>query len=84
MIVRRMAVLEPLTCAAPNYLERYGVPNDPDALGGQRKVGLRSLTTGRLRPMEFMIGEALRTVPLPVIMSVTGPESYRAMPALWS
>jgi DNA-binding transcriptional LysR family regulator len=41
-------------------------------------VGLRSLTTGRLRPMEFVIGATLRTAPLPVIMSVTGPESYLA------
>jgi DNA-binding transcriptional LysR family regulator len=78
MIARRVAVLERLTCAAPNYLERYGVPDDPDALGGHRMVGLRSLTTGRLRPMQFMIGEALRTATLPVIMSVTGPESYLA------
>jgi len=78
MIARRVAVLERLTCAAPNYLERYGVPESPDALGGHCMVGMRSLTTGRLRPMQFMIGEALRTVPLPVIMSVTGPESYLA------
>jgi DNA-binding transcriptional LysR family regulator len=78
MIARRVAVLERLTCAAPNYLQRYGTPNDPDALGDHRMVGLRSLTTGRLRPMEFVIGATLRTAPLPVIMSVTGPESYLA------
>ena len=41
-------------------------------------IGLRSLTTGRLRPMEFMIDGTLREIPLPVIMSVTGPESYLA------
>jgi DNA-binding transcriptional LysR family regulator len=41
-------------------------------------IGLRSLTTGRLRPMEFMIGDSLREIALPVIMSVTGPESYLA------
>jgi DNA-binding transcriptional LysR family regulator len=78
MIARRVAVLERLTCAAPNYLKRYGTPNDPGALGDHRMVGLRSLTTGRLRPMEFIIGATLRTAPLPVIMSVTGPESYLA------
>jgi DNA-binding transcriptional LysR family regulator len=78
MIARRVAVLERLTCAAPHYLKRYGTPNDPDALGDHRMVGLRSLTTGRLRPMEFVIGATLRTAPLPVIMSVTGPESYLA------
>ena len=78
MIARQVVVLERLTCAAPAYFTRYGVPADPDALDGHRMVGLRSLTTGRLRPMEFMTGDTLREIALPVIMSVTGPESYLA------
>jgi len=78
MIARQVVVLERLTCAAPGYLERYGVPADPGALDGHRMVGIRSLTTGRLRPMEFMVDGAVREIPLPVIMSVTGPESYLA------
>jgi DNA-binding transcriptional LysR family regulator len=78
LIARRVTILERLNVAAPNYLARYGTPKNPDALDGHRMVGLRSLTTGRLRPMEFLIDEKLRSVPLPVIMSVTGPESYLA------
>ncbi len=78
MIARQVVVLERLTCAAPKYLEHYGMPADPGTLDGQRMIGLRSLTTGRLRPMEFMIGGTPREVALPVIMSVTGPESYLA------
>jgi DNA-binding transcriptional LysR family regulator len=78
MIARQVVVLERLTCAAPNYFERYGVPVDPSALDGHRMIGLRSLTTGRLRPMEFMIGDEPREIALPVTMSVTGPESYLA------
>jgi DNA-binding transcriptional LysR family regulator len=78
MIARQVVVLERLTCAAPNYFARYGTPTDPGALDGHYMIGLRSLTTGRLRPMEFMIGDTLREVPLPVAMSVTGPESYLA------
>lgn len=78
MIARPVVTLERLTCAAPSYLARYGTPTDPDDLDGHRMVGLRSLTTGRLRPMEFLIGGTLREIPLPVIMSVTGPESYLA------
>ncbi|MDB5566322.1 MAG: LysR family transcriptional regulator [Tardiphaga sp.] len=78
LIARRVTILERLNVAAPNYLARYGTPKNPDALEGHRMVGLRSLTTGRLRPMEFLIDEKLRSVPLPVIMSVTGPESYLA------
>jgi DNA-binding transcriptional LysR family regulator len=78
MIARRVVELERLICAAPIYFERYGTPVDPGALDGNRMIGLRSLTTGRLRPMEFLIGDALREIALPVIMSVTGPESYLA------
>jgi DNA-binding transcriptional LysR family regulator len=78
MIARQVVVLERLTCAAPDYFERYGTPVDPGALDGHRMIGPRSLTTGRLRPMEFMIGDTLREIALPVTMSVTGPESYLA------
>ena len=34
-------MLERLTCAAPAYLERFGVPADPTALDGHRMIGLR-------------------------------------------
>jgi DNA-binding transcriptional LysR family regulator len=78
MIARQVVVLERLTCAAPNYLARHGKPVDPDALDGHRMIGLRSLTTGRLRPLAFTVGEAVREIALPVVMSVTGPESYLA------
>jgi len=78
MIARQVVVLERLTCATPDYLARHGTPTDPGALDGHRMIGLRSLTTGRLRPMEFVIGDTLQEITLPVIMSVTGPESYLA------
>lgn len=78
MIARQVVVLERLNCAAPDYLARRGTPTDPGALDGHRMIGLRSLTTGRLRPMEFMIDGTSRQITLPVIMSVTGPESYLA------
>ena len=78
MIARQVVVLERLTCAAPNYFARCGTPTDASALDGHIMIGIRSLTTGRLRPMEFMVGDTLREVLLPVVMSVTGPESYLA------
>jgi DNA-binding transcriptional LysR family regulator len=78
MVARQVVVLERLTCAAPNYLADRGTPTEPGALDGHRMIGLRSLTTGRLRPLEFLVGDTLREIALPVIMSVTGPESYLA------
>ena len=41
-------------------------------------IGLRSLTTGNLRPLEFVVGETSRRLTLPTILSVTGTESYLA------
>jgi DNA-binding transcriptional LysR family regulator len=78
MVARRLTMLERLTCASPDYLDRFGFPTHVDALDGHRMVGLRSLTTGGLRPMEFVVGGTSRTVTLPVTISVTGTESYLA------
>jgi DNA-binding transcriptional LysR family regulator len=78
MIARQVVMLERLTCAAPRYFERFGTPSGPDVLEGHRMIGIRSLTTGRLRPMEFVVDGAVREVMLPAIMAVTGPESYLA------
>jgi DNA-binding transcriptional LysR family regulator len=78
MVARQVVMLERFTCAAPDYFERFGTPSGPDALEGHRMIGIRSLTTGRLRPMEFVVDGAVREVMLPAIMSVTGPESYLA------
>ena len=78
MIAREVVVLQRLTCAAPDYFERHGTPVTPDALEGHRMIGLRSLTTGRVRPMEFMVGDGVQEITLPTTISVTGTESFLA------
>jgi DNA-binding transcriptional LysR family regulator len=78
MIAREVVLLERLTCAAPEYFARHGTPADLGTLDGHRMIGLRSLTTGRVRPLEFMVGDSVREIMLPTIMSVTGTESYLA------
>ncbi len=78
MIAREVVVLQRLTCAAPNYVERHGTPVTPDALDGHRMIGLRSLTTGRVRPMEFIVGDGVQEIMLPTTISVTGTESFLA------
>jgi len=82
MIARRVAVLERMTCAAPAYLERFCIPAGVDALEGHRMIGLRSLTTGQLAPLQFAVGNGYRTIALPAPVSVTGTESYVAMALL--
>jgi DNA-binding transcriptional LysR family regulator len=78
LVARKVAMLERLTVATPAYLERHGTPHDLDALAGHRVVGLRSVTSGAVTPLEFATAGAVRTVSLPSTLSVTGTESYLA------
>ena len=78
MIAREVVVLQRLTCAAPEYFARHGTPIEIGVLKGHRMIGLRSLTTGRVRPLEFMVGDGVQEIMLPTTMSVTGTESYLA------
>ena len=76
LVARPVAMLDRLTCATPAYLQRYGTPTDIDSLAGHVVVGLRSITTGHVTPLEFMNGDEMRTLSLPSILSVTGTETY--------
>jgi DNA-binding transcriptional LysR family regulator len=76
LVARRVAVLRRVTCATPAYLRRFGEPKSPDDLSGHRIVGLRSLTTGSIRALEFMVDGVERNITVPAAISVTGPESY--------
>jgi DNA-binding transcriptional LysR family regulator len=78
MVARRVTMIDRMTCAAPAYLERYGTPTSMDDLEGHRMIGLRSLTTGNLAPLEFAVDAGYRSIMLPAPVSVTGTESYLA------
>ncbi len=78
LVARQVGMLERLTVATPDYLACYGTPTSIDELDGHRVVGLRSISTGHITPMEFGQGNQSRTVSLPCILSMTGTESYLA------
>jgi DNA-binding transcriptional LysR family regulator len=78
MVARRVATLEEMTCAAPAYVDRFGMPSSVDALDGHRMVGFRSTATGALLPLEFAVEGALSHIALPTAVSVNGAESYVA------
>ena len=79
LIARQVANLDRLTCASPAYLSRFGTPESIESLAsGHRVVGLRSLTTGNVTPLEFVEGGEIRSCSLPSALSVTGTESYLA------
>ena len=78
LIARQVAMLDRVTCATPEYFKRFGTPKDLKSLDGHRVVGIRSITTGNVTPLEFTGGATLESVSLPATFSVTGPESYIA------
>jgi DNA-binding transcriptional LysR family regulator len=76
LAVRRVAMLERITVAAPTYLEHFGHPRTPDDLHGHHIVGLRSITTGALTPFEFLASDGMRRIEMDGPLTVTGTESY--------
>jgi hypothetical protein len=64
-----VATLEEVTCAAPAYIERFGMPASLDALAGHRMVGFHSSATRALLPLEFTINGVLRNVVLPATVA---------------
>ena len=82
MVARRVALLDHMTCAAPAYLDRYGTPGTLDDLAAHRMIGRRSLSTGQVGPLEFLIDGKVREVPVPATVSVTGTETFLAVALL--
>jgi DNA-binding transcriptional LysR family regulator len=78
MIARRVAMLEEVTCGAPGYLDRRGMPLSIDALEGHSMVGFHSSATGALLPFEFTVDGVLRRITLPATVSVNAAESFVA------
>ena len=78
LVAKRVANLERVTCAAPEYLLRFGTPNSLGDLGAHCVVGLRSFSTGMIKPLEFREGQSQRSIALKAALTVTGTESYLA------
>lgn len=74
LIARRVAMLDEVTLAAPDYLARHGTPLSLDTLEGHRMVGFRSTLTKAVLPLEF--GET--EIVLPTRLAVNAAESYIA------
>jgi DNA-binding transcriptional LysR family regulator len=75
LIRRRLALLDRGTFASPEYLSRFGTPRTPDDLACHEMVGLLSPDTSEIVPLVFGAGDKTRQVPLPAMVTVTGPET---------
>jgi LysR family transcriptional regulator for bpeEF and oprC len=51
---RRIGDLRFVVCAAPRYIEEYGLPQQPEELAHHAQVGRRSTSTGKTRPIRLI------------------------------
>jgi LysR family transcriptional regulator, regulator for bpeEF and oprC len=77
LIARRVAEVQLITCAAPRYIEKFGIPERPEELETDHyAVSYFRAQTGRTIPFEFKRGnEALEISPRYVV-SVNDSRSY--------
>ena len=78
LVARRIASFKLVTCAAPTYLQRYGIPADIDDLQQHLAVNYFSGQTGRTIDCEFVLDGQSRSVKMHSIVSINDIESYVA------
>ncbi|MGO4314246.1 LysR substrate-binding domain-containing protein, partial [Pseudomonas sp. KB_15] len=67
LVARQVATLDRLTCATPAYLARFGTPTSLASLDGHQMVGIRSVTTGNVTPLEFDVHGEIQAVSIPAV-----------------
>ena len=75
LIMRRLGVIQEITCASPAYIAKHGMPASPDGLEGHQVVGFISSRTGQIMPLEFMVGAEVRYVTLPARLTVNNSDT---------
>ena len=78
LVVRRLGLMEEVTCASPAYLSEHGIPASPDALEGHVMVGFVSSRTGQVLPLEFTCGGHRIERALPARVLVSGADASAA------
>ncbi|MBI2277984.1 MAG: LysR family transcriptional regulator [Dechloromonas sp.] len=78
LVARRIGTLKMITCAAPDYLERYGIPTCIDDLQQHRAVQYFSSRTGRDFDWDFIVDGQSMPVKMRGSVSVNDSEAYVA------
>ena len=75
LVGRKIADLDEVTCASPEYLNRFGTPKSIGNLEDHKMVGFRSTATGNILPLEFIHNGELRVITLPTPVTVNGADT---------
>lgn len=77
LIVRKIASVELILCASPDYLRRYGAPKNMDELRWHRCVALRHPRTGKIMPWNFTDGTNAVTLDIAGCMTTNDTDTQR-------
>jgi LysR family transcriptional regulator, regulator for bpeEF and oprC len=77
LVARRLGTLEHVTCASPDYLERYGVPTDLDDLAHHVAVNCMG-HNGRSANFDFEVGDSALNVKVNGFVKVNDEQAYLA------
>lgn len=78
LVARPLAMMDQVTCASPDYLQRVGVPASLDELEGHQIIEYFSSVSGKRYGLEFQIGNEIRLVDLPKKIAVNSADGYLA------
>lgn len=76
LVARKIAELENITCAAPDYLARHGHPKTLEDLEGHVFVNYFSVQTGKMVGNDFEKGGTKRTIKGRHMVAVNDSEAY--------
>ncbi|MEA3537001.1 LysR family transcriptional regulator [Rhizobium sp. CC-YZS058] len=81
MIVRRLALLDEITVASPQYLAKHGTPMCIPDLHTQshRMIGFASSRTGTVLPLEFVEPQGVRLVTISSPVTVNSSDTSAAL-----
>lgn len=78
LVARRIGCMPEISCAAPVYLERRGIPVVPADLTAHTVVGYRSGRTGEPLPWEYCDQGTVQELVLPGAVTVDDADAYVA------
>jgi DNA-binding transcriptional LysR family regulator len=76
MVARRIGTLKRVTCASPDYLSRFGVPQSIDDLSAHHAVNFRVVHGTRPMPWIFVVDGKLNEVRMDGVVTVNDSEAY--------
>ena len=76
LIARRVGVLNMVTCATPDYLQKWGTPGHPRELERHRCVNYFSAKTGKIYDWDFTRDGERIQVPLPGLVALNDSNAY--------